>query len=137
MTSPETEVLAANEAFYQAFTRRDAEAIDALWAERAPVACVHPGWGALRGRDDVMDSFRAILKSPASPRVACLHPSAHVLGEAAFVVCGEGLEGAELIATNVFVREDGRWKLVHHQAGPVHRQTEAPARRAPPKRTLN
>jgi hypothetical protein len=44
-----------------------------------------------------------------------------VIGDSAYVVCGESIEGAELVATNVFVREDGTWKLVHHQAGPVHR----------------
>jgi hypothetical protein len=45
-----------------------------------------------------------------------------VLGESAYVVCGEAVDGAELVATNLFVREDGAWKLVHHQAGPVHRR---------------
>jgi hypothetical protein len=27
--------------------------------------------------------------------------------------------GARLVATNVFVREGGAWKMVHHQAGPL------------------
>jgi len=32
-------------------------------------------------------------------------------------VCYEVLEGGFLAATNVFVREDGAWRMVHHQAG--------------------
>jgi hypothetical protein len=51
-------VLAANLEFYRAFTTRDAEAMDALWARQAPVACVHPGWPALTDRDAVMESWR-------------------------------------------------------------------------------
>jgi ketosteroid isomerase-like protein len=124
MPSVEDEVLAANQAFYDAFARGDFAALDALWARRAPVACIHPGWGALRGRPEVMASWRAILAGSSRPPVVCTQPSVSVLGESAFVVCGESIEGAELVATNVFVREDGAWKLVHHQAGPVHRRPE-------------
>ncbi|MBT4674150.1 MAG: SnoaL-like domain-containing protein [Rhodospirillaceae bacterium] len=41
---------------------------------------------------------------------------------AAFVICTEDLGAATLIATNIFVAEDGEWRLVHHQSGP----TQAP-----------
>ena len=37
----------------------------------------------------------------------------------AFVVCYERLGPNFLIATNLFVKEDGAWKMVHHQAGPI------------------
>jgi hypothetical protein len=124
MPSVEAEVLAANQAFYDAFARGDAGAMDALWARRAPVACIHPGWDALHGRAEVVGSWRAILGSSGSPAIRCHSPTACVLGESAYVLCYEELEGAELIATNLFCREDGAWKLVHHQAGPVQRRVE-------------
>ncbi|MFT3768773.1 MAG: nuclear transport factor 2 family protein [Minicystis sp.] len=127
MSNAEAEVLAANQAFYDAFARGDVEAIDVLWARRAPVACVHPGWDALHGRDEVMASFRSILDNGA-PSVRCTRPSAYVLGESAYVVCGEAVAGLELVATNLFVREDDAWRLVFHQAGPVHRRVERRAR---------
>jgi len=123
MPSIEAEVLAANLAFYDAFARGDLEAVEALWAERAPVACIHPGWGALHGRDEVMASWRAIMGG-GTPRIRCTHASAHVLGDCAYVICGEALDGGELVATNMFCREDGAWKLVLHQAGPVNRRVE-------------
>lgn len=131
MPSAEVEVLAANQSFYEAFARGDVEAIDALWAQRAPVACVHPGWDALHGRDEVVGSFRSILDNGA-PQVRCSRPSAYVLGDSAYVVCGEVVGGAGLVATNLFVREDGAWRLVFHQAGPIHRRVE---RKSPPPRT--
>ena len=119
MPTDESEVLAQNQAFYDAFGRGDYPAVDGLWAKDSPVACIHPGWEPLHGRVDVMASFRAILRAPTPPGITCLRPAATVLGEVAFVICAEVVDGSTLVATNVFVREDGRWKLVHHQAGPV------------------
>ena len=127
MSSRELEVLEANSAFYAAFAARDLGAMEALWAREAPVACVHPGWDALRGREEVMASWQAILSGNA-PRVACTAASAHVAGNTAFVVCHERIPGGpHLVATNLFVREGGAWRLCHHQAGPLNQEPgEAP-----------
>jgi ketosteroid isomerase-like protein len=122
MPSDEALVLAANQAFYDAFARGDLAAVEALWAYRAPVACIHPGWEALHGREEVIASWRAILAGGGAPPVRCTRPTAAVMGDSAYVVCGEAIDGAELVATNLFVREDGAWRLVHHQAGPIHRR---------------
>lgn len=116
--SDEQAVLAANEGFYRAFTGGDAAAMDELWAHGAPVACIHPGWHPISGRDAVMESWRAIL-SQGPRRVRCLDPHAHVLGEAALVTCLEALDEGLLAAANLYFREAGAWKIVHHQAGPV------------------
>lgn len=126
MGSDEPLVLAANQAFYDAFARGDLSALEELLAERAPVACIHPGWDALLGRDEVIASWRAIITSSGAPAITCVGPSAHLLGDTAYVVCREALDGAILIATNIFVREDGAWKLCHHQAGPVSRPQAEP-----------
>lgn len=112
------EILAANQAFYEAFAAEDSERMDALWARRAPVTCVHPGWPALVGRVRVMASFRAILENGAPP-VRAQNPSVQELGEVAYVVCDERIGRGRLVATNVFVREDDEWRLVHHHAGQV------------------
>lgn len=112
------EIVAANEAFYAAFRTQDALAMDALWARRAPVACIHPGWGALVGRDRVMASWLAIMAAGA-PQVHCHAPRVQQLGDVAFVVCDELIEGTRLIATNILVREDDAWRFVHHHAGQV------------------
>jgi hypothetical protein len=119
MPPHDIEVLDANSAFYRAFSSRDLEAMDCLWSRRTPVMCVHPGWDALRGRDEVMDSWRAILTGTESPKVGCSHAFAQVHGDVALVVCREHVEGGQLVATNVFVREQGVWRLVHHQASPL------------------
>ena len=79
-------VLSANRAFYRAFAARDLEAMGALWASEAPVACVHPGWDALRDRKAIMTSWRNILGNPGSPAVLCANETAHVLGDVAYVL---------------------------------------------------
>jgi hypothetical protein len=120
-------VLAANLEFYRAFTTHDAEAMDALWARQAPVACVHPGWPALADRDAVMESWRGILSNPDSPRIACYDERVFLYGDTALVVCEEELDGGTLIASNWFVREEGQWRIAHHQAGQlVARRPTAP-----------
>ena len=117
------DVLTANLAFYKAFAARDMAGMDALWATGVPVACIHPGWNVLRGRDLVIASWRSILGSENSPEVMCGNASAHVMGESAFVICEEQVADDVLIATNVFVRERGGWKLAHHQSAPIASDT--------------
>ena len=117
---PDSEaVLFANEAFYRAFADRDVAAMEALWSRAAPVACLHPGWGPIFGRDEVMASWAAIVAAPGAPDIRCHAPRAHILGDVARVVCFEEIAGSLLVATNLFVREGRLWKMVHHQAGPT------------------
>ncbi len=132
MTDSERAVLDANHAFYDAFARRDGTAMAALWAREHAVACTHPGWEVLHGRQAVVSSFRAILAAPDAPHVRASDERAFVMGDAAFVTCTEHVSGVELSATNVFVRESGAWKMVHHHASAAPR-----ARRAPPENALN
>lgn len=130
-----TAVIGANEAFYRAFGLGDFDAMDALWARKAPVACIHPGWPALRDRAHVMESWRRILQAPPSPPVRCMKPTVTLLGDVAYVICYERLAEGLLVATNIFAREDGSWLLVHHQAGATAESLveDGPsARRRPP-----
>ncbi len=127
MSVDEVEVLAQNRAFYAAFRQRDLDSMDGLWAQRAKVSCVHPGWQPLRGREQVMASWRAILGQASVPQIRSEDASAHVFGDTAFVLCEELVGEGRLVATNVFVREEGDWRLVHHQAGPMAPEAEEEA----------
>lgn len=128
-------VRAANETFYSAFRARDPDAMDRLWARAAAVTCIHPGWNALHGRAPVIESLRRILRNPQSPAIACSDVAVSIYGESALVICREGVVGqpAVLVATNVFIREDSAWRMVHHQAGPTAPAAPPPA----PNRSLN
>jgi len=121
VTDDDQAILDANAVLYAAFNARDVEAMEALWATSAPVSCVHPGWNVIFGRVEVMDSWRAILTNPDQPRIVAGGAELRRYGDCAVVICRELVAGNPLASTNVLVREDGRWKLVHHQSGPVLR----------------
>jgi ketosteroid isomerase-like protein len=113
-------VLDVNAAFYRAVTARDADAMATLWAEDHPVACIHPGSDVLVGRDAVLASWRAVLVPGGAPELSCSQAEANVLGDVAFVTCHEVIRtGGRLAATNVYARERGAWRMVHHQATPI------------------
>jgi ketosteroid isomerase-like protein len=115
-------VLAANLEFYRAFATRDLAAMDALWARRASVACLHPGWTALTDRSAIIESWEGILSNPDAPRIACFDERVFLHGDVALVLCEEELEGGTLAASNLFIREDDEWRIAHHHAGQIVRQ---------------
>jgi ketosteroid isomerase-like protein len=130
----ETEVLQANETFYEAFTRRDVAAMSRLWADDVPVSCIHPGWTALDGRDAVMKSWQAILSGPNPPAIKCEQPMVHIHHDMAIVLCYERIGEELFAATNIFVRRQRKWRMVHHQAGHAREPlTEKAAGRAEPR----
>jgi ketosteroid isomerase-like protein len=126
-------VLAANLEFYRAFAARDVPAMDELWARQAPVACLHPGWTALTNRETIMGSWMGILSNPGAPRIACFDEQVFLYGDVALVLCEEELEGGTLAASNLFVRENNKWRIAHHHAGQIVRRHQEP----PPRPRLN
>ena len=126
-------VLEINAAFYRAFTRGDIAAMRALWAERAELLCFHPGGGLLRGRAEVLGAWEQILAAPPPLDMRCHEAQVHLHGEVAIVTCyeGNGAQAPHLAATNVFVLEGGRWRMMHHHAGPLAQPARGPARARP------
>lgn len=119
------DVLDTNDAFYRIMRAGDYDSMDALWASERQVTCTHPGWTTLTGRRAVMRSWRLLLTQQEPPEIWPDEPQAVVTGETAMVLCIERLGGAELMATNTFVRELGAWRVLSHQAAkmPAERAT--------------
>ena len=122
--------LEANEAFYRALVSGEYRAMDRVWASAEAVVCTHPGAASLHGRTAVMQSWRAILSQP--PVMEIREARAVVIRGVAFVTCREQVGDVALSATNVFVWEDGQWRMAHHQAGHL-----APTPRLDPDRPLH
>src|SRR5437763_16536360 len=127
MADKSDSLIAANQAFYDAFDRRDFAALAALWSSQRPVSCIHPGWDVIIGRDEVLASWRNILANPAAPPIQCRDPTPLLEGPLGAVICHEILPDGVTVATNLFAEEDGVWRMVHHQAGAV---MAIPGRRA-------
>lgn len=111
-------VLAANAAFYRAFAEADLAAMERLVARRHAVAVIHPGWPVVSGRKPVMETWQMIF-SEGPQAVRPVSPEVLPLGEAALVIVYEKAGDVYLAASNMFVREDGEWRLACHQAGPI------------------
>ena len=108
----------ANEAFYLAFEAKDFTAMSHLWSSQREVVCLHPGWQALVGREEVLNSWQAILANPQESQVSFYGASTIQLGaDSAMVICYEKAGSQTMIASNIFVEEDDRLCLVSHHAG--------------------
>lgn len=123
----EVAVRAANAAFYDAFERRDLDAMSDVWEHGDRVACVHPGWSILTGWGAVSASWYALFDGPQRLQFIVTDERIAVVGDLAWVTCNENLidGGATqaVAATNVFARSAGGWRLVHHHGSPVLQRT--------------
>ena len=123
--SEETAVAAANLGFYRALESRSLSAMESIWAHEAFATCVHPGWHRLDGWSEIRRSWQNIFTNSRPWTVSCQEVRVSVAGGFALVTCVEVItplggeeaeDAARLQATNVFVRVDGAWKMLHHHA---------------------
>ena len=118
-TRKETELaLFANDTFYLAFAQKDIHAMERLWATQHATVCIHPGWPAITGRQQIVASWRSILSNPEQPGIDFYNATANRVGTTVMVTCYEQLSGSICVATNGFVREGAAMRLFHHHAGP-------------------
>ncbi len=110
-------ILEANRSFYRAFASGAFADLAALLAPEDAVTA-HPWRPAVHGRAQVLEGWRAILEA-GPPPIRCLAPQVSRFGDAAVVTCIEDTGGEPCIATNVFVRVDGAWRLAHHHGAPL------------------
>ena len=122
------EVEAANAALYSAFESGDIALMEAIWDTAAPdaVVCVHPGWPMLRGRNEVLRSWAAVMANTDYIQFFLTDVQVTVTGDTAVVTCTENVltsadvgENASVVATNVFVRRPDGWRLQVHHGSPV------------------
>ncbi len=110
--------LFAADAFYLAFTNKDIDAMDGLWAKKVALCCVHPGWPRLTEREAIIESWRNILGNPDQIGPTAYGHEAHVWGDCVGITCYEALAGGVILASKVFVQEDNEWRLALHHGSP-------------------
>jgi ketosteroid isomerase-like protein len=123
--SPELEVRKASESFYSALNRMikgDTGPLSGTWSHGAGVTTMHPIGGRQVGWDGVQDSFQQVANVASAGQVKLEDQIIQVVGDLAYEL---GVErGQATIAdqevtinqrvTNIYRREAGVWKIVHH-----------------------
>lgn len=120
-------ILAANQAFYRAFEKKDPEAMEAVWSKGMGCLCIHPGRDALKGWTAIRESWELIFKNTRYLEIDIDILTLEVSGDLAYVVLvenvlqissGRRLE-AKSMATNGFERMGGGWYMTHHHGSPI------------------
>ena len=123
--STQDDVRAASTQFYTALNSMangDASPMADVWSHDATVTTLHPIGGRQNGWDEVRGSFEGVAQLASDGRVDVRDQSIQVVGDLAyevaveygqFTVAGERIT-VEHRVTNVYRRQDGVWKIVHH-----------------------
>ena len=121
------EVEEANARFYRVFESLDLRQMDEVWAHGEHVRCVHPCWGLLTGWDAVRESWEAIFKNSEEMRFSITDLNVYVERPIGWVTCTENILSeargnisvTSLLATNIFERSAGEWRMIHHHASHI------------------
>ncbi len=120
------ELRAANDQFYAALNALftgDFTSMNAIWSHRDDVSTMGPFGGRLTGWEAVGGDFKKVGDMKLGGHVVCKDLIVQVGNDMGYTVCvelGENMsaDGQPVMvnhrATNVFRRENGQWKLVHH-----------------------
>jgi ketosteroid isomerase-like protein len=118
-------VLAANKSFYTAFRSEDISKMDQVWSHSDFVSAIHPmDKAATIGWDGVRIGFVEVFKVYNKINITPVNPIVHVEGNVAWVLETEDFEamvGDKTVtltagATNIFLKQSGKWMMIHHQA---------------------
>jgi ketosteroid isomerase-like protein len=131
----EDEVRQASEGFYAALTRMcngDAGPMDAVWAHSADVTTMHPIGEREVGWEQVGPVWQQVASLASGGQVGLSDRLVRVGTDLAYEVGieeGEATLAGERIpirhrVTNVYRREGGGWKIVHHHSDPSQAMNE-------------
>jgi ketosteroid isomerase-like protein len=123
--STKEEVLQASRQFYSALNRMlkgDTGPLANIWSHGSTVTAMHPIGGGEVGWQKVADSFKQVAGIASGGEVALIDQRIEVEGNMAYEVGiekGQATFGGKKVSiehrvTNVYRKEAGAWKMVHH-----------------------
>jgi ketosteroid isomerase-like protein len=123
--SAESDVRRASEAFYAALNRMGngvQGAMEDVWSHGTQVTAMHPIGGRTEGWEAVRQSFDQVAGLAANARIGIRDQQIQVRGDLAYELGVEfgsfTMGGHDLVldhrVTNIYAREAGGWKVVHH-----------------------
>ena len=123
--SGEDEVRQASQQFYAALNRMasgDSSAMADVWSHGVGVTAMHPIGGRDVGWDAVKGSFEQVAKAASAGSVELTDQLIRVAGDTAYelgverghVTLGGHRAAIDHRVTNIYQRQRGAWKLIHH-----------------------
>ena len=121
----EDEVRAASEKFYSALNRMlngDVGPLGEIWSHSATATTMHPIGGREVGWDQVRESWEQLAQLATQGQVRLSDQFIQVAGDVAYelgvehpqVTLGGQPVTGDVRVTNIYRREAGAWKIVHH-----------------------
>ena len=121
------EVRGASNQFYSALSRMaggENNTMENVWPHNDSVTAMHPIGGRENGWDAVKGSFNGVGQLAEGGKVELKDQLIRVLGDVAYEVGNEEgeikINGRQVKigqrVTNIYQKEGGSWKLVHHHA---------------------
>lgn len=125
--SAEDEVRDAAERFYAALTsivNGDARPMAEVWSQDAAVTAMHPTGGCHVGWSQVQGSWQEVARIASGGRVTLGDRLIRVIGDVAYELGTEDVDAtlagqplrAKVRVTNIYRREGGAWRIMHHHA---------------------
>jgi ketosteroid isomerase-like protein len=120
--SSEDEVRAVSNRFYSALSDMDVAQLAEVWSQSGTVTTMHPMGGEQVGWPEVRKSFEEAAQGMTDVRVELADQLIRTGEDLAYEiglergrgkVAGEQIEFEQRV-TNVYRREGGQWKMVHH-----------------------
>jgi len=120
--SNEDEVRAVSDRFYDALSRLDISQLQSVWSQSNTVTTMHPMGGEEVGWPEVRKSFEQAAGAMSDIHVELADQRIRTGEDLAYEtgiergrgnIAGEQIEFEHRV-TNVYRREDGQWKMVHH-----------------------
>jgi ketosteroid isomerase-like protein len=123
----EDDVRAASDQFYstlEAMANGDASSMADIWSHEDDVTTMHPIDGREEGWEAVSGSFAGVVSASTDGTVTRTDQVVRVIGNGAYEFCTEAVSwtfagepmSLESRTTNVYRKENGEWKIVHHHA---------------------
>lgn len=134
----------AEAAFYDAFVKRDLDAMMEVWSDDDDSYCVHPGGARVSGIERIRESWRRIFASGQELRfnlrdqqlIHTMMLAVHSIYEHVSVA-GQSRTQQPMIATNVYQRTERGWRMVAHHAAAAPASVKADSDTGPASKTLH
>jgi uncharacterized protein (TIGR02246 family) len=134
----------AEAAFYDAFVRRNLEAMMDVWSDDDDSYCVHPGGARIAGIENIRESWRQIFAGGQELRFS-LRDARHIHTMMLAVhsvyehisVAGQSRAQQPVIATNIYQRTERGWRMVAHHAASAPASLKTERNPEPAAKTLH